>query len=101
MPQSTGESTSTSGTQSVRLSAGCGAGKWDGAGESGLAGSTPVMIAFGVMDSLRLSQIAGRFAGQRILVAGDLMLDEFLWGQVSRISPEAPVPVVEVTSESY
>jgi D-beta-D-heptose 7-phosphate kinase/D-beta-D-heptose 1-phosphate adenosyltransferase len=59
------------------------------------------MIAFGVMDSLRLSQIAGRFAGQRILVAGDLMLDEFLWGQVSRISPEAPVPVVEVTSESY
>jgi D-beta-D-heptose 7-phosphate kinase/D-beta-D-heptose 1-phosphate adenosyltransferase len=53
------------------------------------------------MDSLRLSQIAGRFAGQRILVAGDLMLDEFLWGQVSRISPEAPVPVVDVTSESY
>jgi D-glycero-beta-D-manno-heptose-7-phosphate kinase len=53
------------------------------------------------MDSLRLSQIAGRFAGQRILVVGDLMLDEFLWGQVSRISPEAPVPVVEVTSESY
>ena len=53
------------------------------------------------MDSLRLSQIAGRFAGQRILVAGDLMLDEFLWGRVSRISPEAPVPVVDVTSESY
>jgi len=53
------------------------------------------------MDSLRLSQIAGRFAGQRILVVGDLMLDEFLWGQVSRISPEAPVPVVEVVSESY
>jgi D-beta-D-heptose 7-phosphate kinase/D-beta-D-heptose 1-phosphate adenosyltransferase len=53
------------------------------------------------MDSLRLTQIAGRFAAQRILVAGDLMLDEFLWGQVSRISPEAPVPVVEVTSESY
>ncbi len=53
------------------------------------------------MDSHRLSQIAGRFAGLRILVAGDLMLDEFLWGQVSRISPEAPVPVVDVTSESY
>jgi D-beta-D-heptose 7-phosphate kinase/D-beta-D-heptose 1-phosphate adenosyltransferase len=59
------------------------------------------MIAFGSMDSLRLSQIAGRFAGQRILVVGDLMLDEFLWGKVSRISPEAPVPVVEVASESY
>ena len=53
------------------------------------------------MDSLRLSQICGRFAGQRILVVGDLMLDEFLWGKVSRISPEAPVPVVDITSESY
>lgn len=42
-----------------------------------------------------------RFAGQRLLVIGDLMLDEFLWGKVSRISPEAPVPVVEVTGESY
>jgi rfaE bifunctional protein kinase chain/domain len=42
-----------------------------------------------------------RFAGQRVLVIGDLMLDEFIWGRVSRISPEAPVPVVEVTGESY
>src|SRR5258706_4388844 len=42
-----------------------------------------------------------RFASQRVLVIGDLMLDEFLWGKVSRISPEAPVPVVEVTGESY
>jgi D-beta-D-heptose 7-phosphate kinase/D-beta-D-heptose 1-phosphate adenosyltransferase len=41
------------------------------------------------------------FAGKRVLVIGDLMLDEFLWGKVSRISPEAPVPVVEVTGESY
>jgi D-beta-D-heptose 7-phosphate kinase/D-beta-D-heptose 1-phosphate adenosyltransferase len=36
-----------------------------------------------------------------MLVAGDLMLDEFIWGKVSRISPEAPVPVVNVTGESY
>ena len=42
-----------------------------------------------------------RFAGRRVLVIGDLMLDEFLWGKVSRISPEAPVPVVEVSGESY
>ncbi|MDE3164832.1 MAG: D-glycero-beta-D-manno-heptose-7-phosphate kinase [Acidobacteriota bacterium] len=42
-----------------------------------------------------------RFASQRVLVIGDLMLDEFLWGKVSRISPEAPVPVVEVSGESY
>ncbi len=39
--------------------------------------------------------------GRRVLVAGDLMLDEFLWGRVSRISPEAPVPVVEVTRRSF
>lgn len=38
---------------------------------------------------------------KRILVAGELILDEFIWGKVSRISPEAPVPVVEVVSESY
>jgi D-glycero-beta-D-manno-heptose-7-phosphate kinase len=41
------------------------------------------------------------FAGKRILVIGDLMLDEFIWGKVSRISPEAPVPIVNVTEESY
>lgn len=35
-----------------------------------------------------------------ILVIGDIMLDQFIWGRVSRISPEAPVPVVEVESES-
>lgn len=53
------------------------------------------------MDGSRFSRILDRFAGQRILVIGDLMLDEFIWGKVSRISPEAPVPVVNVTSESY
>ena len=42
-----------------------------------------------------------RFAGARVLVIGDLMLDEFIWGNVSRISPEAPVPVVNVTGETY
>ncbi len=41
------------------------------------------------------------FAGKRILAIGDLMLDEFIWGKVSRISPEAPVPIVNVTGESY
>jgi D-beta-D-heptose 7-phosphate kinase/D-beta-D-heptose 1-phosphate adenosyltransferase len=44
--------------------------------------------------------IAG-FAAKRVLVIGDLMLDEFIWGRVSRISPEAPVPVVDVIGESY
>lgn len=40
--------------------------------------------------------ILSKFRGCPVLVAGDLMLDEFVWGGVSRISPEAPVPVVEV-----
>ena len=39
--------------------------------------------------------------GRRVLVLGDVMLDEFLWGRVSRISPEAPVPVVQVTGQSF
>lgn len=40
-----------------------------------------------------------RFAEARILVIGDVILDQFIWGTVSRISPEAPVPVVNVTKE--
>jgi rfaE bifunctional protein kinase chain/domain len=42
-----------------------------------------------------------RAAGRRILVAGDLMIDEWIWGAVTRISPEAPVPVVAVTDHSF
>src|SRR5438094_3217481 len=53
------------------------------------------------MELKRLRQILDRAAGKRILVVGDLMLDEFVWGKVGRISPEAPVPVVEVTGESF
>jgi D-glycero-beta-D-manno-heptose-7-phosphate kinase len=49
----------------------------------------------------RLRELLARAAGKRIAVAGDLMLDEFVWGKVGRISPEAPVPVVEVTGESF
>src|SRR5512138_390264 len=39
--------------------------------------------------------------GRRVLVIGDVMLDQFLWGRVARISPEAPVPVVEIASETF
>jgi D-beta-D-heptose 7-phosphate kinase/D-beta-D-heptose 1-phosphate adenosyltransferase len=42
----------------------------------------------------------GRIASCRILVVGDIMLDEYVWGNVGRISPEAPVPVVAVTRET-
>ena len=52
------------------------------------------------MTAERLHQLIASFKSKRILVVGDIMLDRFLWGNVSRISPEAPVPVVEVTRES-
>jgi D-beta-D-heptose 7-phosphate kinase/D-beta-D-heptose 1-phosphate adenosyltransferase len=53
------------------------------------------------MDLSRLEEILDRAPSMRIMVIGDLMLDEFVWGRVGRISPEAPVPVVEVTGESF
>ncbi|MDH4470729.1 MAG: PfkB family carbohydrate kinase [Verrucomicrobiae bacterium] len=52
------------------------------------------------MDALRLQHLLNIAAKKKILVLGDLMLDEFVWGNVVRISPEAPVPVVEVERES-
>ena len=42
-----------------------------------------------------------RATGRRILVVGDLMIDEWIWGTVTRISPEAPVPVVAVADHSF
>ena len=51
-------------------------------------------------DPEALIQAISKFRTKRILVLGDLMLDRFIWGAVSRISPEAPVPVVEVKKES-
>jgi rfaE bifunctional protein kinase chain/domain len=51
------------------------------------------------MSPRRLAELVRRFAGVRVLVIGDLMLDQFVWGRVERISPEAPVPVVRVTRE--
>src|SRR5881394_1038346 len=38
---------------------------------------------------------------RRVLVVGDVMLDQFIWGNVGRISPEAPVPVVDFQRESF
>jgi rfaE bifunctional protein kinase chain/domain len=53
------------------------------------------------MNLTRLQRILDHASSKRIMVVGDLMLDEFVWGKVGRISPEAPVPVVEVTGESF
>lgn len=54
-----------------------------------------------MMKNVRLENIIRRFRGRRIAVWGDLMLDEFLRGRVSRISPEAPVPIVEVNQHTF
>ncbi|HMB71321.1 MAG TPA: D-glycero-beta-D-manno-heptose-7-phosphate kinase [bacterium] len=45
--------------------------------------------------------LVGRFPQHTTLVVGDVMIDEYLWGETGRISPEAPVPVVEVRRESF
>ena len=49
----------------------------------------------------RLQKIKKNFKGKKIAVIGDMMLDCYFWGEVKRISPEAPVPVVEVDNEFY
>jgi D-glycero-beta-D-manno-heptose-7-phosphate kinase len=48
----------------------------------------------------QLRELLQSFRGKKIAVLGDLMLDRYYWGSVQRVSPEAPVPVVEVESES-
>src|SRR5258708_6005571 len=54
-----------------------------------------------VADSLpRLKRLLPRLKGQRIGVLGDLMLDRYLWGTASRLSPEAAVPVVDFVEQS-
>ena len=53
------------------------------------------------MSARHLASVVRRFPRTRILVVGDIMLDQFVWGRVERISPEAPVPVVEVTHETF
>jgi len=54
-----------------------------------------------LLSRSRARSITDRFSDQRILVVGDLMLDHWVWGSVSRISPEAPIPVVDVQRYTY
>jgi rfaE bifunctional protein kinase chain/domain len=49
----------------------------------------------------RLAGLFDGFSSRTVLVVGDVMLDRYVWGRVSRISPEAPVPVVEIERESF
>jgi len=53
-----------------------------------------------IASEQQINTLLERFPGKRIAVVGDLMLDRYYWGAVRRVSPEAPVPVVEVESES-
>jgi len=48
----------------------------------------------------RLEELLASLHGRRVLIVGDLMLDRYVWGRVERISPEAPVPVVDVERET-
>jgi D-beta-D-heptose 7-phosphate kinase/D-beta-D-heptose 1-phosphate adenosyltransferase len=52
------------------------------------------------LDPKRLESLLGGFPRVRLLVVGDLVLDEYVWGDVDRVSPEAPVPVVHVREET-
>ncbi|MEM7408996.1 MAG: D-glycero-beta-D-manno-heptose-7-phosphate kinase [Myxococcota bacterium] len=52
------------------------------------------------LDLRRLERLVDDFRNVRLLVLGDLVLDEYIWGDVDRISPEAPVPVVHVSDET-
>ena len=53
------------------------------------------------LTETRVTKLLTAARRARILVVGDVMLDQFIWGSVSRISPEAPVPVVDFKSESF
>jgi bifunctional ADP-heptose synthase (sugar kinase/adenylyltransferase) len=52
------------------------------------------------LDRRHLENLIDDFTGIRLLVIGDLVLDEYVWGDVDRVSPEAPVPVVHVRDET-
>jgi rfaE bifunctional protein kinase chain/domain len=56
-------------------------------------------IKMTTFTNIRLDWLFDNFRNKKIIVLGDLMLDRYVWGTVNRISPEAPVPVVEVSNE--
>lgn len=58
-------------------------------------------MIFMPLKEKRIKEIIGGLGKSKIMVLGDIMLDEYLFGSVSRISPEAPVPVVEISSDKF
>jgi rfaE bifunctional protein kinase chain/domain len=53
------------------------------------------------LNKTRVKAIFKHFAGKKIAVIGDIMLDRYFWGNVSRVSPEAPVPVIDLEHETF
>lgn len=51
--------------------------------------------------NLSLKELLSKFSQKHLLVVGDVMLDKYVWGTVDRISPEAPVPIVDITKTEY
>lgn len=54
-----------------------------------------------IVTGERVEELLSNSAGREIAVIGDLMLDRYFWGTVSRISPEAPVPVIDIENETF
>lgn len=54
-----------------------------------------------LMEKQRAQELLDNFVGKRVLVVGDVMLDEYVWGRVSRVSPEAPVMVVDADHHTF
>src|SRR6266508_105471 len=53
-----------------------------------------------IINKQRAAELVNEIATRNVVVLGDVMLDEFIWGDVTRVSPEAPVPVVDIRRES-
>src|ERR1700722_292654 len=59
------------------------------------SGARGIAVIEQLSEAIR--EIEHNWASKRLLIVGDVMLDKYIWGEVSRISPEAPVPVVRAT----
>lgn len=66
-----------------------------------IATTDPIAPIKRMYDPNTIEQVFESFAGKRILVIGDVMIDSYLWGKVERISPEAPVPIVSLHRREY
>jgi D-glycero-beta-D-manno-heptose-7-phosphate kinase len=95
------------GCRTILLAAHAPAGGWDPAPDDTAAdwpevlGRIRQLGGSGRMREKPFRELLAAFPGRRVLIVGDVMLDEYIWGDVRRISPEAPVPVVEMQRRTY